>query len=261
MKIVKNIINKPFWGYGLDIDVPYAQPHMYINTTPEYLEIKLYSLVNGNERMLFWHKIDLETLKSLNGFIDNTIWYVADDIAITEDSSGTPIATTIRQDQIVDVFASTLATKSSVVGPLYGYGKLPYTIYVGDSSGDFDDFTLVLRLNSLDEFIFEGPSVSSITNETVPSARSLLPSITMSSTQTTIEPDSSITISITTDPSVKEVYLEQVYGTLNKMRVPLTNGSGEFQLFSTSIASGEMVRVKAGYRKFTGVSDFSMTVS
>lgn len=261
MKIVKTLY-PTHWGYGLHIDSQYIQPHLYIDAQPELLEVKLYTPATEvvPERVLLWQKIELDSLKSLNGFVDQTLWTTLDSVDFIEvDGQQSPI--TIHPGQIVDILSKTLSSKSMKNSAESGYSRTPFVIYVGDSSGDFDDFTMILRLDNLEEFVFEGPSASSITNEIVQYAKDLIPPITLSSTQTSVGVDSSITVNVSTDPSVKEIYLEQVYGILNKMRVPLTNGSGTFNILTTGLEVGDMIRVKAGYKKYTGIADFNITVS
>jgi hypothetical protein len=262
MKIVKTLKPNSYWGHGLHIDVPYIQPHMYIDAQPELLEIKLYTPANEiiPERILLWQKIDLASLNTLNGFVDQTLWTTQETDDFTE-VDGVQSFIQIHPAQMVDILSKTLSSKSIHTNDTSGYNKTPYVIYVPDSNGNFDDFTLVLKVNTLNEFIIEGPSASDVTSEVVAGATALIPTVTLSSTQTTVGPDSTISIDVTTDPSVKEVYLEQIYGMLNKTRVPMTNGVGSFQLFTTGLNSGEQAKVKAGFRKFTGTASFSITVS
>jgi len=252
MKIVKSIINNPYWGYGLSIDMPYIQPHMYLDVQNESIEVKIYTPATEYTpvNVLLWQKLDLATLKSIAGFNDQSLWTTLEKIPLQ-----------ITNSELVDIFAKTLVSRNPATDNTSGYNRTPFVLYVNDSTGNFNDFTMVLKLNGPDEFIFEGPSASSITSETVQFARNLLPSIVLSSEQTSVGPDSSITVNVTSDASVKEVYLEQVYGLLNKVRVPLTNGVGSFDILTTGLVAGDKVRVKAGFRKYTGVADFSITVS
>jgi hypothetical protein len=262
MKIVKTIINNPYWGYGIHHEEPYIQPHLYIDIQSENLEIKLYTPATENVPMIvhLWQKLALSTLKSIPGFVDQTLWTSLEKTPIPE-IDGEQSFYELKNSDLVDILGRTLVTKNVGNGNNSGFNRTPYVLYVGDSSGDFNDFTMVLKLNDPEEFIFEGPSASSITSETVAFASDLLPSISLTSSQNSVGVDSSITVDVTSDPSVKEVYLEQVYGVLNKTRVPLTNGVGSFVILTTGLSVGDMVRVKAGHRKYTGITDFNITVS
>jgi hypothetical protein len=62
------------------------------------------------------------------------------------------------------------------------------------------------------------------------------------------------------DTSIPQVWLEPVYGTLNKTRVDLTSGSGTFTILTTGFNSGDAIRVKLGYKYVTGLSNFITTV-
>lgn len=264
MKIVKSNITNPYWGYGLNIETPYIKPHFYIDCKPEYIEVKIYTPTTGDvpAQILYWQKINLSVLKNIPGFGDQSIWTTFDNLKI-EEANGVQVCLETRNNHLVDIFAKTLISKSSATDNSSGYNHTPFVIYVGDSSGNFNDYTLVLKLNSDDEFVFEGPSAPDVaaSTETVQFARNLLPSITLSSTDSTVAPDQSITINVTTDASVKEVYLEQVYGLLNKTRVSLSNGVGSFNVLATGMNSGDTIRVKAGFKKYTGVADFTAIVS
>lgn len=62
------------------------------------------------------------------------------------------------------------------------------------------------------------------------------------------------------DPSIPEVWLEAVYGNVNTGRVPLTNGTGSFDVITTGLPAGNPIRVKLGYKYTNGIANFTTTV-
>jgi hypothetical protein len=65
----------------------------------------------------------------------------------------------------------------------------------------------------------------------------------------------------TTRSSVSStVYLEEVNGYLPKRRVDLTGGVGQFRVGALGLAAGDTVRVKAGFRFYTGLGDITLPV-
>ncbi|EME69934.1 hypothetical protein H261_11034 [Paramagnetospirillum caucaseum] len=56
------------------------------------------------------------------------------------------------------------------------------------------------------------------------------------------------------------VFLEEVNGYLPKRRVDLVNGVGQFRVGALGLVSGDTVRVKAGFRFYTGLADITLPV-
>lgn len=58
-----------------------------------------------------------------------------------------------------------------------------------------------------------------------------------------------------------EVFLETTAGYLAHQRVKLTAGKGTFRLAALHLRAGETIRVKAGFRHFTGVAEKEVAVT
>ncbi len=56
------------------------------------------------------------------------------------------------------------------------------------------------------------------------------------------------------------VFLEEVNGYLPKRRVDLTGGVGQFRVGALGLVAGDTVRVKAGFRFYTGLGDITLPV-
>ena len=73
--------------------------------------------------------------------------------------------------------------------------------------------------------------------------------------------DDTITVGVSvSDTSIPQVFLEPVYGSVNKTRVNMTAGSGTFTILTTGLNSGDAIRIKLGYKYIDGLSNFITTV-
>ena len=259
MKIIRS--KAPNTIFNKDTGDNLSQPKLFLNIQHELLEVKVSVNKDGTYKDIFWCSLTLETLKSSKGFCDQSVWTVTDTCYPLSNSNGDSTCYAVPAPLVIDLLAETLVSKKQGYSQESGYFYTPFGIFVEDSSGDFSDFTYVIKDSDTVDYIVEGPSAEHVTNETIRFARDLIAPVTLSSSQSTVTPDSSITIDVSSNPNVKEVYLEQVYGIPNKLRVPLTNGVGSFKLLTTGMDVGDVVRVKAGHRKYTGIADFSITIS
>jgi hypothetical protein len=231
---------------------------VWVDIKVDTFEIKVYRTTDSTDKILLWHKIELAELTKKPGFDSQTVWYVnqfANTVAVKDNEE---VVSDIKGYDIVDLFSETITSKPEQLTKQ----PIPYIIFVPDAHNPagMNSFLYRINMDSSVQFIIEGPSASDFDDETI-TIKDMISNITLSSDSTTLSPDSSIVINVTSDPVIKEVYLEQVSGMLNKTRVKLTNGQGSFTLFSTGLDAGETARVKVGHRKFTGVSDFSIIVS
>jgi hypothetical protein len=145
---------------------------------------------------------------------------------------------------------------------LTNYSDTLYNIFVPDASADCTDFIVRLTIDPKYEggFEFEGPGAEFIVDVGAQPIAELLSPITLSSVDANVQADSSVVINVTSDTFIDEVWLEPVYGLLNKTRVKMTNGQGTFTALSTGLEAGDVIRVKAGHRKFTGLADIIIPV-
>lgn len=246
-----NFINHTANAQGI-VEDRFNQATMYLDVNAEYFEIKITDETNN---VIMWHKISDSVIRA----------------AVTDDYS--LIATSIvkRSDSVdnlsaVDlhyVFDETYVTRKTLrtSSPII---DCPYSIFIKDAAAGLSSATIVIDTPPSDvvSYIFTGPSATDIQNASIlDRERSLLPNIQLSSTVTGITPDSSATITVTSDPDVKEVWLEPVCGIINKTRVSLTNGQGSFKIYSTGLETGDIVRVKAGHKKVLGISSLELSVS
>ena len=58
-----------------------------------------------------------------------------------------------------------------------------------------------------------------------------------------------------------DVYLEHTGGYLPHHRISITDGTGSFKVGALGMTSGDMFKVKIGFRSYTGLADVNYTVS
>jgi hypothetical protein len=267
----KQSFNNPYYFYAEKYgqNNP-TQVKLKVDVTSDTLEVKVTKVFDDDTtEIAMWHRLTMQTLKDYgNGFVDVTMWGVRQNLPMVTDEDGNVTGPTIvKPKDLIDFFGITLASKTSApVGfsSIENTWKTPYQIFIKDSSGNFDDATIVIKTPAEDGFDYtiEGNSTAAINAaEFYVRPAEIVPSISLTSTSTSVAPNGSVTVDVTcSDTSIKEVFLDQVYGMTNKARVPLTNGSGSFTLYATDLVAGDTVRVKAGYRKFTGISDIVIPV-
>jgi hypothetical protein len=241
----------------------------WVDIRSDEIEIKIYSSEpTGSDSeevadsIITWDIIKLSELNKKPGFVDQTLWSkLTTQQLLNIDDEGVYSALELTDVQIVDVFGETLISKpAGLMNASSTYWDSFYNIFIPDAD-DFSSAIVRIIWDSSYTTGYEviGPSSSLFVNE-VATIQDLVSPITMSSDQTTIAADGSITVNIETDTFIDEVYLEQVYGILNKTRVKLTNGIGSFVLYATGLEAGETARVKAGHRKYTGIANFTVPV-
>jgi len=90
----------------------------------------------------------------------------------------------------------------------------------------------------------------------------ILSPITITPSKQTITEDDKVTLTVTTeDTSITEVYAEAVFGIVSKTRIALTNGVGTVNVMSLGLSVGDPIRIKFGYKFFTGLSEYTNTVT
>jgi hypothetical protein len=257
----------------------YSGPIKYwVDVQPDHIEIRISHLatistvdaegnITSEEKYIykFWDVINLSEFQKRPGFADQTMWtrLNSEFQPPQQTETGDYYANQLSNSLLVDVFATTLPFKAGELNNhLTNYSDTLYNIFVPDSSADCTDFIVRLTVDSKyeDGFEFEGPGAEFIEDIGGQPAIELLSPITLSSVDATVQADSSVVINVTSDTFIDEIWLEQVYGSLNKTRVKLTNGQGTFTAFSTGLEAGEVIRVKAGHRKFTGLADITVPV-
>lgn len=263
MSVIKKQINQM-----LKFDNKTGKIKYWVEILQDQIEIKVYSTETVDsiptEVVILWDIIKLSELQNKPGFVDQTWWTRIPDVnlPLMLDDEGLAVSQELHESSIVDMLGETVLIKpaslrnrtSPTVDVLYTFFML--------STDNFNScvFRISVNPDHIPGFEVVGPSADDFVDEIVTVSEVIAP-ITLSSTQTTVSADSSITVTVATAAYIKEVYLEQVYGILNKARVKLTNGQGSFKIMTDGLQVGEEIRVKAGHRKYTGIASFSKQIS
>lgn len=262
MKIKKHIVNNPDYTVSQIPEKQSSGVTVHLNGDNSYFEIKVVQHNTDNtDSILLWNKVLANNIKQFGAGADFVAYGITASQSTLSDENGVPNAPyIILPSEFIDVFSDTLSSRSkpSFSAP---YNNYPYYIFVDDQNSDFSTWTVVLRIPETANYSFAGTyKTAAETAETIPGFKGNLPSITITSSSASLQPNSSATLTFTTDPSVKEIFLDAVYGMLNKQRVTLTNGVGTCTVYSTDLQVGETVRIRAGYRRFPSLDQIIIPV-
>lgn len=226
-----------------------------IDIQPEMVEIKLYG-TDDNSIINMWHKIPLSTFTDLKGMYGQSAWIVPHKFALSE-VDGAPAPLTVESYMLIDMFAGSFNRRGARVADVDLYEHSVYSIFVPSTQADFTECTFVIRTpQGDDEYTLVGGTADGV----ITGNKELVDPITMTTTSTSVEPDGSVTVNVTSSSYVDEIYLEQISGIPNKKRVDLVNGQGKFKLYATGLEVGEVAKVKAGHKKFVGFSSLDIPV-
>lgn len=251
-KIKKHTINNlNYFSAGVP-EKQVSDVKFIVNGDNDYFELKIVQYFTDNtELVVLWNKVLATNIKQFGVGADFVAYGVNPHMHLVADNDGVPTGPYILKPyEFIDIFSETLSSRSRPSLDAV-YNNYPYYIFVDDQNSDFSTWTVVLKIPENVNYIFEGNLKTAVeTATTITKFGDHLPGITLSSSATSVAPNSSVVITINTDPSVKEIFLDAVYGLLNKQRAIITNGTGTVTAYSTDMATGENVRVRAGFKRF-----------
>jgi len=273
-KIYKTYSPKTFWG---DI-FPHEETIELIHNLkiePTKLTHTWTKKINGetpSEVILYSTELTLETLKSSPRFDDQTYFTYSTNLINNPIIGGDyEEAHSVVGAQILSIFDRTSTNKTNFLfGPSF-YNKdwnYPLRIFIPAASGDFTDFTYQL-LGVQDQET--DTTVSNITNtftindpytieNTTKRTSELIAGITATSTGNSNVGDV-ISVNITCqNTSVEHVYLEPVVGIIDRTEVKLTAGVGKFNILTSTLEAGDIIKVKIGHKKWSNVTTFTKTL-
>jgi hypothetical protein len=176
----------------------------------------------------------------------------------------------LTKDDLVSVLQNTLPTRSTTINNFddninINSAKCPFRIHVTSINSDFTDFKYsVASPEAGAEFTH---TISVETNNTAsyistPTPwKSLFDTITMTTEQTTVATGDVINVKVEcSNENVDYVYLEQVSGILDRTRVKLTDGIGYFNILTSTLLAGDEAIVKAGYKLYVGLTEFTKQI-
>lgn len=245
-----------------------------LNITEDLLEYKLTRSKTGDETedtVIQNFKLTLDDLKSHNRFYDHSYWtFKADEFNIDP-----TYQETLLKIQLLNIFELSFPTKAS---PLINYNTdidyvQPLRMFIPSENSKFTDCTfLVLGAEDLtptsnitDPWVItttvevNAPNTFEDSYETI---RNIIGTVTANTSLSTVSPGTPIPVTVTcSDTSVSKLYLEQVVGTLDRLSVDIVDGTGTFNILTDTLATGDTVKVKIGYKKFSNVSVFTKVIA
>jgi hypothetical protein len=218
-----------------------------------------YKLINETENKTYIDvKISLSMLKSNKNFADQTMWSVSNDACISK------VGVLTNEDLVAPMALSLLTKNNTLISEEYSTTTSPFRFFVPGKNSPVEQFIFMVKVPTSgdDNFCnvnvsFDGPAYNDETAQSLISWKNL---IEVPTTQFTVNDSTINVVTTVTDTNITELFLEPIVGSLDRTRISLVNGTGYFNISTASLNSGDRVRVKLGYKYFTGATEFTTTV-
>jgi hypothetical protein len=171
------------------------------------------------------------------------------------------------------IYADSMISQLRLADPNFGYQFSPFYVFVPSKDSSINDLIWVIPTSngvSSDEVArppinvaVTGPSAQGVVLSEQPEFinNNLISTITVSG-PASIETNSTFTLNLSvSDTSIKEIFVDAISGTTNKTRVYLTNGTGSLQVSTAGLTTTDNVKIKFGYKYFTGVTTYTKVIS
>ena len=227
--------------------------------------IILYKLYNSNNLKLSFN-LDYDIIKTNSKFADQTVWSLTP--ACVKQLFSSTVEYTVTANDIVNVFSKTLAAKPTSLTYVNGEAIFfpLFNLFVPSLSSGINDIKISLPFSQNSDDTLD-ITYTFNNQEIFPESLALLKdhveeiTITTDKDNTDINEGDIINVTLTSDPSVKFIYVEERFGKVSKSVVRLTNGVGTFTVDTQDLLSGDDIEFKVGYKYFTGVSSFRKQIS
>lgn len=238
--------------------------HEIFQTNPDFVQEKPENCLEHNGVTYSpgqVQTIDINDLKKSYTWSDHSTYIISHNMQMTE------------YRDILHVESTTLNTRKGLGDYLNSQEQyLSMTLITPYASGDDMGIFMAVADHPDNVLIVNGDlEIVEITEQSNPISylkQLLFPRITVNN-PLTMRKDSTETINIqlmkklTGDPITDRnatVYIEPIIGSVNKTRVSLVNGVGEFVISSAGLNAGDVIRVKLGWKFWPGTSDVFITV-
>jgi len=172
------------------------------------------------------------------------------------------------------IYAESMSSQKRLADPTFEYHLSPFYIFVPSKNSSINDIIWIIPtstgINNSDDLVrpsinvqVTGPSSTGVTLSEQPEfiANNLINTINVSG-PTSIQSNSTFTLNLSvSDTSIKEIFVDAINGIANKTRVYLTNGSGSLEVSTAGLTTADNVRIKFGYKYFTGVTTYTKVIS
>jgi len=248
---------------GLE-EIPSTVINHSINLNGSVLNYKI--IVDDNIRLNL--NIDLNIFKEEPSFNKDQLLFGINDSVIgtclSAEDNITPY--NVTKSDIVNLFKESNLTKDPYIeSTKYNSNKCPFKIFVPSKNTSFADYNLMVYSNDPEEPLITHNYTSDTLDLDISALkpwRNIISDISINASKAVINEDDKVILTLTTeDTSITEIYAEPVYGMVSKTRIPLTNGVGTVNVISMGLAAGDPIRIKFGYSLFTGVTEYTNTVT
>jgi hypothetical protein len=273
-------------AYGKTLPEVPLQFWFDITSEPDVIWFKFINLALNST--VFNLKLDYNLIKNNANYDDQTMWTLFDNFKLDHDNhiknSDDPYI--VSADKILSLLSQTYVSKEKQFSKKYiNANYLPFKIFVPYKNCPLNEVIFYVAKPAISNdyrkvpISFTGPdgSTATITSTSITEENAqltpgspghkagwldLISDITVQTDSTTVNVGDTVVVNITTEnTNISTVYLEPVIGTVNKTRVRLTNGQGSFIVKTDDLEAGDEIRIKLGYKFFTGAAEFVKVVT
>jgi hypothetical protein len=232
------------------------------------LSITIHPRAEGEEERT--RVVSLEALRSRPDFGDHALFTIYDQVC----TNSTGVNPNVFQN-VSNLYAATIATKMdagtyhSSVLQLFPMAA----IYVPFADSPISDWAIAVNCGPEDGEMNEitlGDGLERLDGVSIPTTGELLvfPVVKFSGSSAVIAPNNEVQVDFhleAADGSAitstdADVYLDTIGGYLTKKRVRTSGGQGSVVLRAEGLQSGDVVKIKCGFKHFSGTDDFMVTV-
>jgi hypothetical protein len=269
-------------------NLPEVPLHFWFDITSEP-EVVWFKFINAAlNTTIFNFKLDYNIIKNHINYSDQTLWGISNNFRLAHDThitqNNSPYIVT--KSDIVPILCETFVSKETQINlKSLNFNDVPIKMFVPYKNCPLTEVKFYLAKPVISDdyrkvpISFIGPDGSTATVSTTSVTEeiaSLLPgetgykagwldlisNITVQSDANIVNVGDNITVNISVeDPNISSVYVEPVVGYTNKTRVALTNGQGSVIVKTDDLQAGDEVRIKFGYKYFTGVAEYTKLIT
>ena len=242
-----------------------------LTNTGNIVNYKLLQTLNSGETEVIYNiNIDIDVLKTLPTYTNQSYFGISNSVYeyYKTNTATTTTPYEVKYSEFVNMYADNLIEKRKLTLMALNGNMLPIAFFVPSANSTVNDIHFIVDVEdpqsvhypmyTIEFDIIGDVDVVDIDNDLT----KLVSPITISPSKPSMNADDMVTLTLTTqDTSITEVYAEAVFGIIPKTRIALTNGVGNIKVSSLGLSTGDPVRIKFGYKYFTGVAEYTTTIA
>jgi hypothetical protein len=231
----------------------------------------IQTLNNGEPEVVYNINMDIDLLKTIPAFTNQSYFGISD--TVYEYYKNDALATTatsydVKYSEFTNIFANNFVDRKKLTAGGLNGNKLPIAIFVPSVNSTINDIQFIVDVGVAQNefypnytFEFEITGDVNIADADRDLTKLVSP-ITVTASKPTLGEDDNVTLTVTAqDTTITEIYAEPVFGFVPKTRIALTNGVGTIKVSTLGLSIGDPVRIKFGYKYFTGVAEYTNTIA